>query len=709
MIHTKGRFVGIVSVFFLLFLSCLGFAQQKWVGSWATSQQVPEPRNALADADLQDATLRQIVHLSLGGAQLRVRVTNRYGVAPLHLTSVHIAKPVSPAVSAIVPGSDKALTFAGKPDVVIPAGTDYLSDVIAYPVAPFADLAITMHLDEAPKQQTGHPGSRATSYFVHGDAVGATDLTNPKTVEHWYFIAGVDVPAVADSAAIVALGDSITDGHGATTNGNDRWTDVLARRLQASPETKSVAVLNHGIGGNRILLDGLGPNALARFNNDVIAQPGVRWLIVFEGINDIGTLSHAPVVPPAVPPAPPVPATKADHEALVHNITAAYAQMIARAHEHGIKVIGATILPFVGCFYTKRNPEGEGDRKAINEWIRAAGHFDALIDFDKVTRDPEHPEQLLPAYDSGDHLHPSAAGYAAMANAIPLTLFSGATAAPKIAFTFDDLPEHAPLPPGVTRQQVAEKIIAAMKDAQMPPVYGFVNAERLERNPSEISVLQAWHAAGNPLGSHTWSHMNLNQHTIAEYQAEITKNEPVLSKLMDGEDWHWFRYPNLAEGDTPEKYAAARKLLADRGYKVAQVTMSFGDYMFNEPYARCKTKGDSTAIALLETSYLAAADDNIGRYREMSQKLYGRDISYVLLMHIGAFDAEMLPKLLNLYKARGFQFVTLEDAESDDFYRVDTNLNLPAEPDTLEGRMREQQLAIPGHAVAYPKFDELCR
>ena len=296
-----------------------------------------------------------------------------------------------------------------------------------------------------------------------------------------------------------------------------------------------------------------------------------------------------------------------------------------------------------------------------------------------------------------------------MAAAIPLTLFSGSTVAPKIAFTFDDLPEHAPLPPGVTRQQVAEKIIAAMKDAQMPPVYGFVNAERLERNPSEIAVLQAWHAAGNPLGNHTWSHMNLNQHTIAEYLTEITKNEPVLSKLMGGEDWHWFRYPNLAEGDTPEKYAAARKLLADRGYKVAQVTMSFGDYMFNEPYARCKAKGDTTAIALLETSYLAAADDNITRYREMSQKLYGRDIPYVLLMHIGAFDAEMLPRLLKLYKARGFQFVTLEDAESDEFYRVDTNLNLPPAPDTLEGMMKERQLVLPGHAVAYPKFDELCR
>jgi lysophospholipase L1-like esterase len=703
MLNAKCRSL-LTFVFFLLnILAGVGWAQTRWVGSWATSQQVPEPRNALADADLQDATLRQIVHLSLGGTQLRVKVTNRYGVAPLHLTSVHIAKPVSPAVSAILPASDKALSFSGNPDVVIPAGADYLSDAVTYTVPAFGDLAITLHIDVAPTQQTGHPGSRATSYFVHGDSVAAADLTNPKTVEHWYFIAGVDVVAAPEASSVVALGDSITDGHGATTNGNDRWTDVLARRLQANPATRSVAVLNHGIGGNRVLLDSLGPNALSRFDHDVLAQAGVRWLIVLEGINDIGNLGRGPQTPPTEG----VHVPRADHEALVHNITAAYAQIIARAHAHGIRVIGATILPYVGCFYTKRNPEGEADRKAINDWIRAAGHFDAVIDFDKVTRDADHPEQMLPAYDSGDHLHPSPAGYAAMAEAIPLVLFSDS--APKIAFTFDDLPAHSSLPPGVTRQQVATKILAALKEAQMPPIYGFVNAERLEKAPSDITVLESWHTAGNPLGNHTWSHMNLNQHTIAEYQTEITKDEPTLAKLMGNEDWHWFRYPNLAEGDTPEKYAAARKWLADRGYKVAQVTMSFGDYLWNEPYARCKVKGDNTAIALLETSYLAAADENISRYREMSQKLYGRDIPYVLLMHIGAFDAEMLPRLLNLYRARGFEFVTLEEAESDEFYRIDTNPNLPPVPDTIEGVLQERGLPVPGHAIANPNFAELCR
>lgn len=688
----------------LVFIVVIGFiasgqAQNRWVGSWASSQQVPEPRNAMADADLQDATLRQIVHLSLGGPQLRVKISNRYGLEPLHFTSVHIAKPVSPATSAIVPGSDAALTFAGNPDVIVPAGADYLSDPIAYAVPAFADLAITLHLDTAPKQQTGHPGSRATSYFVHGDRVSATELADAKTVEHWYFLAGVDVLAAPNAAAVVALGDSITDGRGSTTNGNDRWTDVLARRLQANPATAQVGVLNQGTGGNRLLFDGLGPNALARFNHDVLAQAGVRWLIILEGINDIGTLPRES------------DASAADYEALVHRVTAAYQQMVARAHAQGIRVMGATILPFGGSGYAKRGPGGEKARQAINEWIRTPGHFDDVIDFDKAVRDPEHPEQMLAKYDMGDHLHPSAAGYAAMADAIPLSLFAanGASTAPKIAFTFDDLPAHSALPPGVTRMDVASKIVAAMHDAGLPPVYGFINGVRVEEQPNDGKVLEAWVGAGNPLGNHTWSHINLAQRSVKEFEDEITKNEPLLSKRMDGQDWRWFRYPFLSEGDTPEKKMAIRNFLGQKGYKIAGVTMSFGDYMWNEPYARCKAKGDATAIALLENSYLAAADESISYYRDLSQKLYGRDISYVLLMHIGAMDAEMLPRLLNLYRARGFQFVTLPEAESDEFYRKDTNPSLPAGVNSLENAMKERQLALPPHAIANPKLDELCR
>jgi len=299
-----------------------------------------------------------------------------------------------------------------------------------------------------------------------------------------------------------------------------------------------------------------------------------------------------------------------------------------------------------------------------------------------------------------------------MAEAIPLSLFSRETSSaappPRIAFTFDDLPAHSALPVGGTRLDIATKIIAALRDAHMPPIYGFVNGLSVEKQPADVAVLQAWRAAGYPLGNHAWSHMNANQNSLEDFEADITRNEPLLSGLMKNEDWHWFRFPYLAEGDTPEKKAAIRAFLLQHGYRVAGVTMSFGDYQWNEPYARCKAKGDSNAIASLESSYLQAAEDSIGYYRQLSQTLYGRDIPYVLLMHIGAFDAEMLPKLLDLYRAKGFQFVTLDEAERDDFYREDTDLRLPPGPDMLEGVAAERHAPIPHHYPA-PALDSVCR
>ena len=386
--------------------------QNRWVGSWATSQQLAEPKNSLGPDDLNDVTLRQIIHLSIGGSELRVHLSNRFGTAPLHFTSVHIAKAASAASDKIVAGSDKALGFSGRPDITIPAGADYLSDAIAFPASALSDMAITLHADVLPGEQTGHPGSRANSYLAHGDLVAALELSNSKKVEHWYFIAGIDVEAPETAASIVTLGDSITDGHGATTDGNDRWPDVLAKRLETSNKGKrKLAVLNHGIGGNRLLNPGLGPDALARFDHDVLAQAGVRYLIVLEGINDIGTLTRDSDV------------SDAEHEMLIRRMRAAYEQIITRAHTHGIKVIGATILPFVGGEYYHPGPKTEADRQAVNEWIRTPGHFDAVVDLDKVTRDPQHPDRLLPSFDSGDHLHPSPAGYRAMADAIPVSLF----------------------------------------------------------------------------------------------------------------------------------------------------------------------------------------------------------------------------------------------------------------------------------------------
>jgi lysophospholipase L1-like esterase len=393
----------------------LGFgydqAQTHWVGSWAASQQLAEPRNSLSAGDLRDVTLRQVIHLSIGGRQLRVHLSNRFGTAPLRFTSVHIAKAASAASDKIVAGSDKALAFSGSSDLTIPAGADYISDPLALPVPALSDWAITLHADALPAEQTGHPGSRATSYLAHGDSVAATEIPDSKKIEHWYFIAGIDVPAAPDVASVVALGDSITDGHGATTDGNDRWPDVLAKRLESSRPKKNIAVLNEGIGGNRLLHDGTGPNALARFDHDVLAQAGVRYLIVLEGINDIGTLTRDADVPDT------------EHEALVHRMIAAYEQIITRARTDGIRVIGATILPFVGSGYYHPGPKSEEDRQAVNRWIRAPGHFDAVVDLDKVTRDPDHPDRLLPAFDCGDHLHPSPAGYRAMAEAIPASLF----------------------------------------------------------------------------------------------------------------------------------------------------------------------------------------------------------------------------------------------------------------------------------------------
>jgi lysophospholipase L1-like esterase len=382
-----------------------------WVGSWAASLQVPEPANALPPEELRDATLRQIVHLSVGGAELRVHLSNVFGTAPLDIDSVHIARPLSPSGDKIDPTTDKPLTFGGSPDVMIPAGAEYISDPVDYPVTALSNLAISFHLQEPPAQQTGHPGSRATSYVVHGNLVSSAELPNATRVDHWYQIAAVDVTRPADAVSIVALGDSITDGHASTTDGNDRWTDVLAERLQGSLATNTIGVLNAGIGGNHLLVDGLGPNALARFNRDVLAQTGVHYVIVFEGVNDLGGLTRLSEMPVA------------EHEALVARILSAYQQIILRAHAHGLEVIGATITPYAGSDYYHPTARDEVDRQAVNAWIRAPGHFDAVIDFDKVMRDPIHPDHMLPDYDSGDHLHPSPAGYRAMADAIPLSLF----------------------------------------------------------------------------------------------------------------------------------------------------------------------------------------------------------------------------------------------------------------------------------------------
>jgi lysophospholipase L1-like esterase len=389
-------------------------AVESWVGSWASSQQIPEPANALPEEALRDATLRQLVHLTVGGKELRVRLSNAFGTRPLTILSVHVARPASRQTGSIDPATDRGLTFAGGASVTIPPGAEYYSDPIAFDAPALSDLAITLYLEVPPQRQTSHPGSRETSFLVHGNHVADRTLVGATTFAHWFLISGVDVRAtVRGGAAIVALGDSITDGHATADNSDTRWPDDLARRLQSSPATRRLSVLNVGTGGNRLLRYGLGPDALARFDRDVLAQAGVRYLIVLEGVNDLGTATRL------------APIAAAEHTLLVQQMIGAYRQIITRAHAHGITVIGGTITPYGGSDYYHPSAANEADRQAVNAWIRQPGHFDAVVDFDRILRDPEHPDRMLPAYDSGDHLHPSPAGYRVMAAAIPLALFTG--------------------------------------------------------------------------------------------------------------------------------------------------------------------------------------------------------------------------------------------------------------------------------------------
>lgn len=376
-----------------------------WVGSWASAQMIPTGDNALGTETYRNATLRQIVHLSLGGATLRVHLSNAFGTAPLHIQAVHVARARAPGQPAIDPVTDKALSFDGRADVTIPAGAEYLSDPIALDMPAHGDLAISIFYDSPPSAETSHPGARSTSYLIPGNHVADETLpADAKNFEHWFQISAVDVLAPQNHRAIVALGDSITDGRGATTNGNNRWPDMLAGQLQKT------GVLNAGIGGGRILNDGLGPNALARFDRDVLGQSAVRAVIMLEGVNDLGALTIKE------------PASPAQHAEMVRRITGAYAQVIERAHAAGLKAYGATITPYGGSDYYHPTAENEADRQAINAWIRTPGHFDGVADFDAALRDPEHSDRLRPEYDSGDHLHPSAAAYRLMGGEIAAKL-----------------------------------------------------------------------------------------------------------------------------------------------------------------------------------------------------------------------------------------------------------------------------------------------
>lgn len=379
---------------------------RRWVGAWASAQMAPDAKNSLAPEDYADATLRQVVRLSIGGDQLRVRLSNAFGTQPLTIKAARVAVSAAPNTARIDPATDRPLAFSGRTEVTIPAGADAWSDPVSLKVAPLTSLAISLRYAAAPSVQTGHPGSRATSYVLAGDHAADADLPGAKTVDHWFQIASVDVASEEKAGAIIAFGDSITDGYGVQPNTNLRWTDGLIERLKG----KNLAVLNLGIGGNRVLADGLGPSGVSRFDRDVLSQAGMTHLIILEGVNDLGGLNRDK------------PADAQVNGWMAKDLVGAYQRMIAKARAKGIKVIGATILPYSGSAYYHPPAEAEAARQAINAWIRTPGHFDGVIDWDAAMRDPARPAYLLPAYDN-DGLHPNLAGYKAMADAIPLSLF----------------------------------------------------------------------------------------------------------------------------------------------------------------------------------------------------------------------------------------------------------------------------------------------
>jgi len=375
----------------------------QWVGTWAASPMPVE--NGWSRIPFADVTLREIAHVSVGGSIVRVRFTNRYGMDPLTIRDAHIALRADG--SSIKQGADRALTFDGSDAVRIPAGAVMYSDPVHLDVPALSDVAVSFYLpSQNMRSETFHDLGNQDNYVSQGDVASSTTLSQAKVLPSWYFFDGVDVQAVPGSRAIVALGDSITDGYQSTPNENRRWPDDLAVRLNRTPGLEHVGMLNEGISGNRVLNDGWGPSAMKRFDSDVLAQSDVRYLIILESINDIGRLHDL---------------RDPDDAVTAAELELGLKQMAEQAHEHGIKVIGATLTPYRGADYY--STAGEQVREEVNNWIRTSGVFDAVVDFDKVTCDPLNPESFAPKYDSGDHLHPNDAGYQAMADAIALKLF----------------------------------------------------------------------------------------------------------------------------------------------------------------------------------------------------------------------------------------------------------------------------------------------
>ena len=374
-----------------------------WVATWSASPQRPG-----APIQLEQQTIREIVHTSLGGSAVRVRISNAYGESGLAIGAAHVA--LSAGGGSIVAGTDRVLTFNGAPIITVPAGALVVSDIVHLEVPSRGDLAVSLYLPEAVRASTEHTEGLQTTYVSGPGNFTADETLAPVTTTHnFYFLSGVDIRGRGNARAVVAIGDSVTVGFGSTPDLNQRWPDLLSERLQSYPQTARVAVVNAGIVGNRILHDLVGTNALARLDRDVLVQTGAAYLIVLQGNADL-----------LIPGAFGFPA----EEVSVAEILQGYRQMIDRGHAMGMKVYGSPLNPLEGYpfpgFWTAAR---EARRQAVNQWIRSSNAFDAIIDFDAVLRDPNHPARILPAFDSGDHVHPNDAGYRAMADAIDLSLF----------------------------------------------------------------------------------------------------------------------------------------------------------------------------------------------------------------------------------------------------------------------------------------------
>ncbi len=390
--------------------------QGHWVSAWSTAVHTPLSFPGMpAAAPLENQTVRMVIRPTIAGQKLRIRFSNEFGSTPLAIGSAHIA--LVKENGSIVPGSDRALKFAGETSVSIPAGAPMLSDPAELKFPAFAEIAVSVFLPKKTSPSTFHLlGQHDTYISGPGDFTAAAEIPDAKTANSWYWLAGLEVWASERTAAVVTFGDSITDGFGAKAQYGD-WPNQLADRLAEAKSGSSLAVDNEGIGGNRILYDGAGVSALARFDRDVLSQPGVADLIVLEGINDIGWPHMKPF--PARAGSPTTGNPFAAQQVTVADLILGFKQIIDRAHQHGIRVFGATMTPYEGADYYSE--DGEAVREAVNQWIRMGGAFDGVFDFDAAVRDPNHPTKFKADLQSGDYLHPNAAGYKAMAATINLS------------------------------------------------------------------------------------------------------------------------------------------------------------------------------------------------------------------------------------------------------------------------------------------------